>query len=94
MEAQAPMTTLQFLPMISDGEGLHPTFEHLALRYLDSIDPEIRQIAQRDLRNHILPRFGQLRSTRVSQADISSWLTAKVEEEDHPQEWTAACTRS
>jgi integrase len=85
-EAVASMTSLHFVPMISNEEGLHPTLEQLALRYLETVeaDPHILQSTKRDLRNHILPRFGQLRLDQVSQSDISAWLAAKADVEDHP----------
>jgi diguanylate cyclase (GGDEF)-like protein len=85
-EAIASMTSLQFVPMISSGEGQHLTLEHLALRYLETVeaDPSVLQSTKRDLRNHILPRFGQLRLDQVSQADISTWLAAKSDVAGQP----------
>jgi integrase len=67
-------------------EEVVPTFRQLSTRYLEALqaDEEGRISAKRNLRNHVLPRFGQLRLDQVSQADIVAWLTAKVEVEDHP----------
>ena len=69
-----------------DSEGSPSTFRQLSLHYLESLqgDEPSREKAKRDLRNHVLPRFGQLRLDQVSQADVFAWLAAKVEVEGHP----------
>ncbi|MGZ8342419.1 MAG: EAL domain-containing protein [Allosphingosinicella sp.] len=60
-----------------------PTFREVSERYLESVrgDEESRESARRDLRNHILPRFGQLRLDQVTETDIVTWLAAKGEAE-------------
>jgi integrase len=56
-----------------------PTFQDISERYLDSLfgDEQARDSAQRDLCNHILPKFGQLRLDQVAETDLTAWLSAK-----------------
>ena len=63
-----------------------PTFREVSERYLESVggDEQARESAKRDLRNHILPRFGQLRLDQVTESDIFAWLAAKGEVEGLP----------
>lgn len=76
----------------SDGSGAGAygdtptTIRDLSARYLDTFegDEHSRERAKRDLRNHVLPRFGQLRLDEVSEADLFAWLAAKVEVEACP----------
>jgi diguanylate cyclase (GGDEF)-like protein/PAS domain S-box-containing protein len=71
----------------SPGDDGAPTFRDLSARYLESLqaDDETRERAKRDLRNHILPRFGQLRPDEVAEADLYAWLAAKVGVEAYPE---------
>jgi diguanylate cyclase (GGDEF)-like protein len=71
------------------GQEQVPTFREVSERYLETLadDEHIRESAKRDLRNHILPRFGQLRLDEVSGPDIATWLAAKNEVEG-PQSGT------
>ncbi|HEX9964942.1 MAG TPA: EAL domain-containing protein [Allosphingosinicella sp.] len=80
----APMS-LQWSPAAADGPQV-PTFRDVAERYLESIggDEAGRDSARRDLRNHVLPRFGQLRLDQVTEADIIAWLAAKGDGEGLP----------
>jgi diguanylate cyclase (GGDEF)-like protein len=66
--------------------GPVPTFRDISERYLETVrgDEEGRESARRDLRNHILPRFGQLRLDQVTEPDIVAWLAAKSGVEGHP----------
>ena len=68
------------------GEVINPTVRDLSTRLLETFegDDQSRESAKRDLRNHILPRFGQLRVEEVSEADLFAWLAAKVDVEQHP----------
>jgi integrase len=63
-----------------------PTFREVSERYLETAqgDEQGRESARRDLCNHILPRFGQLRLDQVGESDVLAWLAAKVEVEDLP----------
>jgi|GEM_PF-116199 len=56
-----------------------PTFKDISERYLDSLfgDEQARESAERDLCNHIIPKFGQLRLDQVAETDLSAWLSAK-----------------
>jgi diguanylate cyclase (GGDEF)-like protein len=69
-----------------EAEPVSPTIRQLSAKFMDCLkeDEPSRESAKRDLRNHVLPRFGQFRLNEVSQADIFAWLAAKVEVEDHP----------
>ncbi len=69
-----------------DADDSPSTFRQLSVRYLESLqgDEPTREKAKRDMRNHVLPRFGQLRLDQVTQADVFAWLAAKVEVEGHP----------
>ena len=75
-----PTLSLQWSAGMPDSHEV-PTFREISERYLDSLsgDEESRQSAKRDLRNHVLPRFGQLRLDQVSEADVFAWLAAKGE---------------
>jgi integrase len=55
-----------------------PTFDDISQRYLDSLfgDEQARDSAQRDLANHILPRFGQMRLDQVREPDLTDWLSS------------------
>jgi integrase len=68
------------------GHGINPTVRDLSTHLLETYegDDQSRESAKRDLRNHILPRFGQLRVEEVSEADLFAWLAAKVDVERHP----------
>ncbi len=81
-----PTGRLPFIVGTVDAAGIVPTFRELSARYLEAVggDEASRESARRDLRNHILPRFGQLRLDQMSQADLFAWLAAKVDSEDHP----------
>jgi diguanylate cyclase (GGDEF)-like protein len=63
-----------------------PTFRDVAERYLETLggDSPALESARRDLRNHILPRFGQLRPDQVTEPDIVAWLAGKSALEGHP----------
>jgi diguanylate cyclase (GGDEF)-like protein len=63
-----------------------PTFRDISELYLESVrgGGPGRESARRDLRNHILPRFGQLRLDQVTEPDIVAWLAAKSEVEGYP----------
>ena len=88
----APRPILQG-PSGSDGGGAGVdgdtprTIRDLSARYLDTFegDEQSRERAKRDLRNHVLPRFGQLRLDEVSEADLFAWFAAKVEVEACPE---------
>jgi integrase len=56
-----------------------PTFQDISERYLDSLfgDEEARESARRDLSDHILPKFGQLRLDQVADSDLAAWLSAR-----------------
>jgi integrase len=60
-------------------EGGATTVADVAARYLESMSGEVetRAAATRDLRDHILPHFGQLRLDQVSRSDVIAWLTTK-----------------
>ncbi|MGZ8999392.1 MAG: tyrosine-type recombinase/integrase, partial [Allosphingosinicella sp.] len=62
------------------------TFREMSERFLQGHegDEQARESVRRDLRNHILPRFGQLSLDQISQSDVLAWLAAKSEDEDHP----------
>jgi integrase len=63
-----------------------PTINELSVHYLNHIQANKRryEIDERHLRNHILPRFGQLRLDEVAQSDVTAWLAAKANIEGHP----------
>jgi integrase len=73
-------------PGAASAATLIPTFRQLSAAYMEGLkdDEPSREVVKRDLRNHVLPRFGQLRLNQVSQADIFAWLAAKVEVENQP----------
>jgi diguanylate cyclase (GGDEF)-like protein len=81
---QAAPMTLQWSPGLEGSQV--PTFRDVSERYLESVrgDEQGRESAKRDLRNHILPRFGQLRLDQVSETDVVTWLAAKGEAEGLP----------
>ena len=64
-----------------------PTVAQLSERYLEHARSRKRShdIDERYLRNHILPRFGKLRITDVTQADVVAWLDGKVKEHGYAQ---------
>jgi integrase len=64
-----------------------PTVALLAERYLEHARSRKRShdIDERYMRNHIVPRFGKLRITDVTQADVVAWLDAKVKEQGYAQ---------
>ena len=64
-----------------------PTVAQLSERYLEHARSRKRShdIDERYLRNHILPRFGKLRITDVTQADAVAWLDGKVKEQGYAQ---------
>ena len=68
-------------------EDAVPTFREVSERYLESIsgDDESRESARRDLRNHVLPRFGLLRLDQVTESDVLAWLAAKGDVEGNPR---------
>jgi integrase len=84
-QQQASSMNLQG-PSRPPGSHQVPTLREVSERYLESVrgDEQGREGAKRDLRNHILPRFGQLRLDQVSETDIVTWLAAKGEAEGLP----------
>jgi integrase len=56
-----------------------PTFQDFSERYLDSLfgDEQARNSAERDLCDHILPKFGSMRLDQVAEQDVTAWLSAK-----------------
>jgi diguanylate cyclase (GGDEF)-like protein len=80
-----PVSACYWADVTGNG-GAAPTIRDLATHYLETLecDEETRESARRDLRNHILPRFGQLRLDEVPEADLFAWLAAKVDVEAHP----------
>ena len=85
-QAEPTGSGLRFIAESVDADAIVPTFRELSARYLNYVDNDetSRESARRDLRNHILPRFGQLRLDQIAQTDLFAWLAAKVESEDHP----------
>jgi diguanylate cyclase (GGDEF)-like protein len=74
----APMMSLQWSSVGAAHRA--PTFGDISERYLESLfgDEQARDSAQRDLCNHILPRFGQMRLDQVGETDIAAWLAAST----------------
>jgi len=64
-----------------------PTVEQLAARYLEHARSRKRShdIDERYLRVHVVPKFGKLRITEVTQADVVAWLDHKVRVEGYAQ---------
>lgn len=62
-----------------------PTVKELADRYLEHVKGYKRShdIDERYLRLHIVPRFGKLHLSEVTQRDVLEWLDAKVKKEDY-----------
>ncbi|MGA9581214.1 MAG: EAL domain-containing protein [Allosphingosinicella sp.] len=83
--SQAAPMNLRWSPAAADLPQA-PTFREVSERYLESVggDEESRESARRDLRNHVLPRFGQLRLDQVTEADVIAWLAAKGQSEVLP----------
>jgi diguanylate cyclase (GGDEF)-like protein len=83
-ERQAAPMNLQWTLGGGDPQRI-PTFREISERYLESVegDDGTRESARRDLRNHILPRFGQLRLDQVTEPDVLGWLAAKGQPEGH-----------
>ena len=63
-----------------------PSFREMSERFLESAHGEGNEIddLKRDLRDHVLPRFGELRLDEVDKSDICTWLAEKVEVERRP----------
>jgi diguanylate cyclase (GGDEF)-like protein len=59
-----------------------PTFQEVTERFLSEISGEERAdgSVERDLRSHVLPKFGQLRLDQVSEPDVLNWLAEKANE--------------
>jgi integrase len=57
-------------------QGRSATFQDISERYLDSLfgDEQARESAQRDLQDHILPKFGRMTLDQVREADLAAWL--------------------
>lgn len=64
-----------------------PTVAQLAERYLEHARSRKRShaIDERYLRNHVVPKFGRLRITEVTQADVVAWLDHKASVEGYAQ---------
>jgi integrase len=64
-----------------------PTVAQLADRYLEHARSRKRshEIDDRYLRNHVVPKFGKLRITEVTQSDIVAWLDHKVKVDGYAQ---------
>jgi diguanylate cyclase (GGDEF)-like protein len=73
----APSLSLQWSSAATGGRT--PTFQDISERYLDSLfgDEGARDSAERDLRDHILPIWGQLRFDQVAETDLAAWLAAR-----------------
>jgi diguanylate cyclase (GGDEF)-like protein/PAS domain S-box-containing protein len=76
-EPAAPVMNLQWSS--AQASGGTPTFGEISERYLDSLfgDEQAREGARRDLHDHILPEFGQLRLDQVGESDFLTWLASK-----------------
>jgi diguanylate cyclase (GGDEF)-like protein len=63
-----------------------PTLSDLSESYIETLGDDEGECERTrvDLRDHVLPRFGQLRLGEISQADIFTWLAAKLQVEGHP----------
>jgi diguanylate cyclase (GGDEF)-like protein len=82
-QRRAPLMNLQW----SSGgpEQLRPlTFRELADRYLESAHGDDIGDVERDLREHILPRFGALRVDQVGKSDMLAWLAEQAEAGGQP----------
>ena len=90
LEGLADRLGLTLAPQSQPGNrpdsGGVPTFRDVSELFLESVsgDDQARESARRDLRNHILPRFGRLRVDQVTEADVVAWLSAKSEAEGLP----------
>ncbi len=65
-----------------------PTIRQLSDRYLDHVrgDKERHEIDRSYLKDHILPKFGQMHPDELAPSDVAAWLVAKVKEEGYPPE--------
>jgi integrase len=82
-QCPAPVRSLRWSSPAHSGT---PTFKDISERYLDSLfgDEQARDSAGRDLCNHILPKFGQLRLDQVTEMDLTAWLSSKEGKEAAP----------
>jgi diguanylate cyclase (GGDEF)-like protein len=60
----------------------NPTVGDFSQHYLDSLlgDEQARESAQRDLHNHIIPRFGKVRLDQIGGSEIAAWLSSGGEQ--------------
>jgi diguanylate cyclase (GGDEF)-like protein len=74
------------VPATTDQMPALPTLADLAGRYIETLSGDEAECgrAKMDLRDHVLPRFGKLRLGQICQADIFTWLAAKLQVEGHP----------
>ncbi|HEX8401617.1 MAG TPA: EAL domain-containing protein [Allosphingosinicella sp.] len=84
VQRQVPVRNLQWSSTLPDPSRQTLTIRELSERYLESAHGDEIGDVERDLREHILPQFGELSLDRVSRADISAWLSDKAHEAGHP----------
>lgn len=77
----------QVLELVNEGRVLVQSqilFKHLVQRFLDIRVPQLGFAAQRkyatQIRNHILPAFGELRLCDIDRPAVEEWLVAKATE--------------
>jgi integrase len=83
-QRRSPVMNLQWSSGGSEQLRSTLTFGELADRYLESAHGDDIGDVERDLRDHILPRFGALRLDQVSKSDMLSWLAEQAETGDQP----------
>jgi diguanylate cyclase (GGDEF)-like protein len=79
-----PVMNLQWSSAGPEEQGVALTVRELAERYLESAHGDDTDDVEQDLRDHILPRFGDLRLEQVGKSDIVEWLSGKGEAADQP----------
>jgi diguanylate cyclase (GGDEF)-like protein len=72
-----PVMNLQWSSAGNEEQRAALTFRELSERYLESAHGDETDDVEKDLRDHLLPRFGDLRLDQVGKSDILDWLSAK-----------------
>jgi diguanylate cyclase (GGDEF)-like protein/PAS domain S-box-containing protein len=59
------------------------TFRELSVQYLDSLcdDRQAQEMDDRYLRQHLLPRFGHVRSDQIDEAELGLWVDGRIGEQ-------------